>query len=198
MPHPVPRAVKGSYPVLPAGNMHRSCLPKSKPASRRTSGSTVPRSLPCWAAAIHRHRPPEEIWDVAACRGKPSSMFFPSSSRKVNSAAAYVCSRCPVLAACRVWAREQGRTLEPITPEELSRAWRRLVSDAVAAGVVPVAMSLHDGRHWCGTHLVAAGVDPRTGSEILGHADPGFTLRVYAHSDDERRRAAAHALGAMG
>lgn len=54
------------------------------------------------------------------------------------------------------------KTLEPITPEELSRAWRRLVS------------------------------------EILGHADPGFTLRVHAHSDDERKRAAARTLGAMG
>ncbi len=90
------------------------------------------------------------------------------------------------------------RTLDPVTPEELSRWWQRIIARAVAAEVVPTAMTLHDGRHWCGTHLVAAGVDPRTVSEVLGHADPAFTLRVYAHSDDDRKRAAAAALGALG
>jgi integrase-like protein len=64
--------------------------------------------------------------------------------------------------------------------------------------VVPFGMTLHDGRHWCGTRLVEAGVDIRTVSEILGHADPAFTLRTYAHTDDDRKRAAATALGALG
>ncbi len=89
------------------------------------------------------------------------------------------------------------RTLDPVTPEELSRWWQKIIARAVAAEVVPYRITLHDARHWCGTHLVAAGVDPRTVSEVLGHADPAFTLRVYAHSDDDRKRAAAAALGAL-
>jgi integrase len=85
-----------------------------------------------------------------------------------------------------------------MTPNERSGAWRRLVGRAVEADVVPFAMTLHDGRHWCGTRLVEAGVDIRTVSEMPGHADPAFTLRTYAHTDDDRKRAAADALAMLG
>jgi integrase len=89
-------------------------------------------------------------------------------------------------------------TVEPLTPSHLTGKWRTIVTRALRAGVVPYAMSLHDGRHWCGTRLVEAGVDLRTVSDVLGHADPAFTLRVYAHSDDDRRRQAASALASLG
>jgi integrase len=36
-------------------------------------------------------------------------------------------------------------------------------------------------RHTYASLLLAAGVDVRTVSEALGHHDPGFTLRTYAH-----------------
>jgi integrase len=41
--------------------------------------------------------------------------------------------------------------------------------------------------------LLEAGVSIRAVSEYLGHADPGFTLRIYAHlmpTSDERARQA--------
>ncbi len=40
----------------------------------------------------------------------------------------------------------------------------------------------HDLRHSCATLLLEAGADPRVVAERLGHADPGLTLRVYAHA----------------
>lgn len=125
--------------------------------------------------------PAEALAALEACRREQLSWFMATGHRPDAD---------PLLVS--------PRDLEAMMPEEISRVWRRLVAAAVAAEIVPAAMTLHDGRHWCGTHLVAAGVDPRTVSEILGHADPAFTLRTYAHTDDDRKAAAAQALGAMG
>jgi hypothetical protein len=48
----------------------------------------------------------------------------------------------------------------------------------------------HKLRHTYASILIALGHDPRYVMEQLGHTDPKFTLRVYAHvmrfSDDER------------
>jgi integrase len=83
-------------------------------------------------------------------------------------------------------------------PDRLSQAWKRDVKRAAAAGIVPHVMTLHDGRHWYGSHLVSVGTDLRTVADLMGHADPSFTLRTYAHSDPERKRAAAAALAQLG
>jgi integrase len=40
---------------------------------------------------------------------------------------------------------------------------------------------LHDARHTAASHLLAAGVDVRTASTILGHANPSITLSIYSH-----------------
>lgn len=40
---------------------------------------------------------------------------------------------------------------------------------------------MHVLRHTAASAWLAAGVDIRTVAEYLGHADPGFTLRTYAH-----------------
>jgi integrase len=40
---------------------------------------------------------------------------------------------------------------------------------------------MHVLRHTAASAWLAAGVDIRTVAEFLGHSDPGFTLRVYAH-----------------
>lgn len=39
--------------------------------------------------------------------------------------------------------------------------------------------------------LTKAGVDARTIAERIGHTDPSFTLKRYAHVFEEQRRAAA-------
>ena len=80
--------------------------------------------------------------------------------------------------------------LEPFPPDTITHRWRDDIARAIDAKLVSFHMSLHDGRHWHATQLVAQGVDLRTIADRLGHTDPGFTLRTYGHSSLDRQRAA--------
>jgi integrase len=59
---------------------------------------------------------------------------------------------------------------------------------------------MHALRHHYASVLLAGGVDIRALSEYLGHHDPAFTLRIYAHlmpgADDRARKAVEAALTA--
>ena len=63
-----------------------------------------------------------------------------------------------------------------------------------AAGVPPLRKNgMHALRHFYASLLIDAGESVKAVAEYLGHADPGFTLRVYAHlfpSSEERARKA--------
>lgn len=63
-----------------------------------------------------------------------------------------------------------------------------------AAGVAPTRQNgMHALRHFYASVLIDAGESVKAVAEYLGHADPGFTLRVYAHpfpSSEERARLA--------
>ena len=51
-----------------------------------------------------------------------------------------------------------------------------------AAGITPTRENgTHTLRHYFASVLLFHGVDIRALSEYLGHHDPGFTLRTYAH-----------------
>jgi integrase len=58
---------------------------------------------------------------------------------------------------------------------------------------------MHALRHACASLWLEHGVSIKAVSEYLGHADPGFTLRVYTHvmptSGDKARKAVDTALG---
>jgi integrase len=60
---------------------------------------------------------------------------------------------------------------------------------------------MHALRHYYASVLLAGGVDIRALSEYLGHHDPAFTLRIYAHlmpgADDRARQAIEAALNAQ-
>jgi len=67
------------------------------------------------------------------------------------------------------------------------------------AGVDPNRYNgMHALRHYYASALLESGVSIRAVSEYLGHADPGFTLRIYAHlmptSDEKARHAIDLAL----
>lgn len=57
---------------------------------------------------------------------------------------------------------------------------------------------MHALRHFYASVLIDAGESVRAVADYLGHADPGFTLRVYAHlfpaSEDRARSALDRAL----
>jgi integrase len=56
-------------------------------------------------------------------------------------------------------------------------------------------VTFHSLRHFTATTLAAGGVGIRTIAGRLGHANPGITLRTYAHFLDSADREAADALG---
>lgn len=70
-------------------------------------------------------------------------------------------------------------------------AFKRLARDA---GLPPIR--LHDLRHGAATQALAAGIDIKTISYLLGHADVAVTLDVYASVTEETMHAAADAIAA--
>ena len=53
----------------------------------------------------------------------------------------------------------------------------------------------HDLRHTFATVALQSGVESRTVSGMLGHADPGFTLRTYTHATNPMQVQAAATIG---
>lgn len=72
--------------------------------------------------------------------------------------------------------------------------WKRALKEA---GVEPTrANGMHALRHYYASVLLEDGVTVRALADYLGHVDPGFTLRVYAHlmpAAEGRARAAIEA-----
>jgi integrase len=60
---------------------------------------------------------------------------------------------------------------------------------------------MHILRHTYASVLLDAGESVKALSSYLGHADPGFTLRIYTHllpaSEDRTRRAIDKAFGEL-
>ncbi len=88
-----------------------------------------------------------------------------------------------------LFVSEDGAALHP---DYLSREFRRLV-----AGTKLPVIRLHDLRHSHASLLLAAGVPVHVVSQRLGHADPGFTMRVYGHLLPRQQRDAAELVAGM-
>ncbi|MBQ6757359.1 MAG: site-specific integrase [Oscillospiraceae bacterium] len=58
-------------------------------------------------------------------------------------------------------------------------------------------INFHALRHTFATVALQSGVDIRTVSGMLGHADPGFTLRTYTHATNPMQVKAAATVGSV-
>jgi len=87
-----------------------------------------------------------------------------------------------------VFATPEG---EPLSPDNLSRDWRR----AVTSRGLPRVM-FHALRHSHASALIAAGLDVLSISRRLGHGSPTVTLTVYGHLFANKDGAAAAAIEA--
>jgi len=72
-----------------------------------------------------------------------------------------------------VFCKENG---EPLHPQTFTQAFDRLVHKMDLPRI-----RLHDLRHTHATIALSAGISPKVISERLGHENPAFTLKQYAH-----------------
>ena len=80
------------------------------------------------------------------------------------------------------------------TPVGFRTLWQAFNEAIERAGVRHIRF--HDLRHACATLLLTGGEDLAVISKVLGHSDYGTTLKVYAHLDPKRARAAAGRIDA--
>jgi hypothetical protein len=76
-----------------------------------------------------------------------------------------------------VYCSEVGTCLEL---RNVERVWQRVRRRAQKRGVWP--LKLHCTRHSWASWALEAGKSVRWVADVLGHADPSLTLRVYAHA----------------
>lgn len=90
------------------------------------------------------------------------------------------------LAAKNAWG---VKTRGPLKPGGLTQLWKTLSLHAAVPVINP-----HSVRHLFGFKLLNDGVRLETVSKLMGHADPGFTLKIYAPllSETARREYAEH------
>lgn len=77
--------------------------------------------------------------------------------------------------------------------------WQRWAAMAKLLGLVGTQgrrPTFHDLRHTFATAAIAEGVDVKTVSSALGHANAAMTLNVYADADPEAKRRAADVVAA--
>ena len=80
-------------------------------------------------------------------------------------------------------------TGDMLTPNTCSHHFHMAAQEVGLQG-----MRLHDLRHTVVTYMLDAGENPRTVQEFVGHSDPGFMLRQYAHVLDKSKKEASDAL----
>jgi integrase len=83
----------------------------------------------------------------------------------------------------RVFTREDGTALRPAYVSEHFKVLYR------QADLPPIRF--HDARHGSASLLIAAGVDLKTVSQIMGHSTVAFTADVYAVVAEELTEDAA-------
>lgn len=79
-------------------------------------------------------------------------------------------------------------------PHTLTREWGAIVKNYNIRGVEGRLCTFHDLRHTWATAAVAGGIDIKTVSSNLGHANAAMTLNIYASADPDAKRRAAEKM----
>ena len=128
------------------------------------------------------------LWLAAPKEGRDRDVPLP---RPVALALAAHIEKFPPSAVTLPWNEPGSRRHgEPVTEDLMFTTWQgEAINSATFGGPWRSARGragisdggMHALRHYYASVLLAGGVDIRALSEYLGHHDPGFTLRVYAH-----------------
>lgn len=79
-------------------------------------------------------------------------------------------------------------------PHYLSRKWR-ITADALdLTGTQGKRPTFHDLRHTFATAAIAHGVDVKTVSSLMGHANAAMTMNTYASADPDAKKRGANAV----
>ena len=99
------------------------------------------------------------------------------------------------------WRSQQGEPAETsyiltgtdrfMHPGTLCRQWKSVAELLGLKGSEGRRVTFHDLRHTWATVAIAEGVDVKTVSSTLGHANAAMTLNIYASSDPDAKRRAA-------
>lgn len=82
-------------------------------------------------------------------------------------------------------------------PSVLGREWGVFAKLNGVRGTEGRLCTFHDLRHTWATAAVAAGIDIKTVSSNLGHANAAMTLNIYASADPEAKRRAAEVMDSV-
>lgn len=82
-----------------------------------------------------------------------------------------------------------------LNPSNLSKSWKAVSEVLGVCGTRAQAVRFHDLRHTFATVAIAEGIDVKTVSSMMGHANAAMTLNIYASSDPDAKKAAAEKIG---
>jgi integrase len=80
----------------------------------------------------------------------------------------------------------------PLHPDTITRRFNHLVDQADVPRI-----HLHDVRHTYATACIDAGINPKTVSDRIGHANMAFTMSAYTHRSSGEDQAAAEAFARL-
>lgn len=106
----------------------------------------------------------------------------PASTRDIPISSALL----PILASFRSHSSSKyvvSNTNTFLSPRTFEYRYHRLLEET---GITPI--NYHALRHTFATRCIEAGVDVKSLSEMLGHANVGVTLNTYVHSSMELKR----------
>lgn len=145
------------------------------------TGLRISEAIGLTWADVELGRSPRLLVRRQDCRGEIGPLKSAKSQRDIplspGMARRLQIARGARNAAERVFTSPQGF---PLSDGNLRR---RVLTPAVEAAGFPW-VTFHTFRHTCASLLFEAGRDVKQVSEWLGHADAGFTLKVYVHLMD--------------